>query len=40
MMQLTNSQQVKSKKTTKVSLQVKSDATPRTPGSSDFLRFY
>ena len=33
MMKPTNSQQVESKKTTNVSQQVKSDATPRTPGS-------
>jgi len=31
---MTNSQQVKSKKTTKVSQQVESDATPQTPDSS------
>jgi len=34
MMKLTDSQQVKSKKTTKISPQVESDATPCTPSSS------
>ena len=34
MVKPTDSQQVESKKTTEVSQRVKSDATPRTPGSS------